>query len=127
MSLSEDDPYGVNPKLVRLVRAALDNAWQSWDVPEKLIDAARAFCRNVRIVVTGGFNAERIAQYEREGVPVDVYGVGSSLLRNDHATNTDFTMDVVRVCVHDHWYDLAKVGRAPNANADLKPVDLSAL
>ena len=127
VSLSPDDPFGVNPKLVRLVRQGLDNAWQSWNVPESLIDAAKAFCQNVKIVVTGGFNVERIAQYEREHIPVDTYGVGSSLLRNDYATNTDFTMDVVRVRIHDHWYDLAKVGRAPNDNADLKPVDLSAL
>jgi nicotinate phosphoribosyltransferase len=58
---------------------------------------------------------------------VDVYGVGSSLMRNDWATNTDFTMDVVRVRVDGRWHDLAKVGRAPNQNADLKPVDLSQL
>ncbi|MCZ2096412.1 MAG: nicotinate phosphoribosyltransferase [Anaerolineae bacterium] len=70
VSLGADDPLGVNPKLVRLVRAALDDAWLSWHVPEPMTDAARAFCRNIKIVVTGGFNAERIAQYEREGVPV---------------------------------------------------------
>ncbi|HVU11531.1 MAG TPA: hypothetical protein VHD90_09645 [Phototrophicaceae bacterium] len=127
VSLSPDDPFGVNPKLVRLVRAALDRAWEAWDVPFALVDAAQAFCKNIKIVVTGGFNVERIAQYERENVPVDVYGVGSSLLRNDHVTNTDFTMDVVRLKINGHWHDLAKVGRAPNDNADLKPVDLSAL
>ncbi|MFN8563321.1 MAG: nicotinate phosphoribosyltransferase [Anaerolineae bacterium] len=112
VSLTPDDPFGVNPKLVRLVRAALDSAWQAWNVPDHLRDAARAFCRNIKIVVTGGFNAERIAEYEREGVPVDVYGVGSSLLRNDWATNTDFTMDVVRVRIDVG--QRSKVGRAPN-------------
>jgi nicotinate phosphoribosyltransferase len=127
VSLGADDPFGVNPKLVHLVRQALDAAWGTWNIPASLVDAARAFCRNVKIVVTGGFNAERIAQYEREHVPVDIYGVGSTLLRNDYATNTDFTMDVVRVKIEDAWHDLAKVGRMPNDNGDLKPVDLSTL
>jgi nicotinate phosphoribosyltransferase len=127
VSLSADDPFGVNAKLVRLVRAALDRAWESWNVPESLIEAAQAYCRRIRIVVTGGFTAEKIAAFEREGVPADVYGVGSSLLRNDSNTSTDFTMDVVRVQFNGRWHDVAKVGRLPNANVELQPVDLSAL
>ncbi len=127
VSLSVDDPFGVNPKLVRLVRAALDEAWRAWDVPDQLVEAAQAYCKAIKIVVTGGFNATRIAEYEREHVPVDVYGVGSSLLRNDRDSNTDFTMDVVRVQIDGAWHDVAKVGRQPNDNADLPPVDLSAL
>lgn len=124
VSLSPNDPYGVNPKLVQVVRAALDRAWESWAVPPRLLDEAQAYCRNIKIVVTGGFNAERIAQFEREGVPVDIYGVGSTLLRNDSSVNTDFTMDVVRVYLQGQWYDVPKVGRMPNDNPDLKPVDL---
>ena len=89
-----------------------------------MLDEAKAYCRNIKIVVTGGFNAERIAQFEREGVPVDIYGVGSTLLRNDSSVNTDFTMDVVRVYLQGQWHDVPKVGRMPNDNADLKPVDL---
>ncbi len=127
VSLSVDDPFGVSPKLVRLVRAALDAAWRAWDVPDRLVEAAQAYCKGIKIVVTGGFNAARIAEYEREHVPVDVYGVGSSLLRNDRDSNTDFTMDVVRVQIDGVWYDVAKVGRQPNDNADLQPVDLSTL
>ncbi len=126
-SLGEGDPFGVNPKLVRLVRAALDSAWEGWDVPSQMEDAAKAFCRSVQIVVTGGFNRERIAAFEAEGVPVDVYGVGSSLLRNDSATNTDFTMDVVRAQVGGVWVDAAKVGRRANDNPDLLPIDLGAI
>lgn len=124
-ALDESDPTGINPKLVRLVRAALDSAWEGWHVPAHLEDAARIFCKNVKIVVTGGFNRERIAQYERDQVPVDIYGVGSSLLRNDSATNSDFTMDVVRVFVEGAWHEVAKVGRRANHNAALLPVDLS--
>ena len=45
------DPRGVNPELVRLVRQALDEAGH----------------RQVRIVVSGGFNAERIREFERQG------------------------------------------------------------
>jgi len=127
ISLGADDPFGVNPKLVRLVRAALDDTWQSWNVSPSLVEVAKTFCHNVKIVVTGGFNVERIAQYEREHVPVDIYGVGSSLLRNDSTTNTDFTMDLVRLKLNGAWYDLAKVGRAPNQNPELRPVDLSVL
>ncbi|MBK8025684.1 MAG: nicotinate phosphoribosyltransferase [Chloroflexi bacterium] len=127
VSLAEGDPTGVNPKLVGLVRAALDASWQSWDVPPAYEDAAREFARGVKIVVTGGFNRERIAQYERDGVPVDIYGVGSSLLRNDPTTNADFTMDVVRVQVDGRWHDMAKVGRRPNDNPALQRVNLGAL
>lgn len=126
-SLSEGDPGGVSPKLVRLVRQALDEAWRDWDVHAEHEAAARAFCRNVQIVVTGGFHRDRIAQYEADNVPVDVYGVGSSIMRNDLETNTDFTLDVVRVLVDGQWVEMAKVGRQPNDNPDLQPVDLSSL
>jgi nicotinate phosphoribosyltransferase len=46
-----------------------------------------------QIVVSGGFNAERIRAFETAGVPVDAYGVGSSLIRGSN----DFTADVVMV------------------------------
>ena len=48
---------------------------------------------HVRIVVSGGFTADRIRRFEAEGVPVDSYGVGSSLIRGAN----DFTADVVVV------------------------------
>ena len=51
---------------------------------------ATAACK---IVVSGGFNASRIGEFEAEGVPVDAYGVGSSLIRGEN----DFTADVVMV------------------------------
>ena len=71
-------PTGVNPRLVEKVRAALDGA----RLPG---------C--VRIVACGGFTAERIREFEAAGVPVDAYGVGSSLIRGEN----DFTADVVIV------------------------------
>jgi nicotinate phosphoribosyltransferase len=68
-------PTGVNERLVRKVRDALD---------------ADGFER-VKIVVSGGFTVEKIRAFEESGVPVDAYGVGSSLIRGAN----DFTADVV--------------------------------
>src|SRR4051795_8476371 len=58
-------PTGVNEVLVQRVREALDAAGHE----------------RVKIVVSGGFDAERIRSFEAGNVPVDAYGVGSSLLR----------------------------------------------
>src|SRR3954471_9427701 len=69
------DATGVNAELVRLVRSELD---------------ANGF-RDVRIVGSGGFTADRIREFEAAGVPIDAYGVGSSLIRGSN----DFTADVV--------------------------------
>jgi nicotinate phosphoribosyltransferase len=73
--MGDFDPRGVNERLVRKVRDALDD---------------EGF-RNVRIVVSGGFTVEKIRAFEERGVPVDAYGVGSSLIRGEN----DFTADVV--------------------------------
>jgi nicotinate phosphoribosyltransferase len=73
--LGDFDPRGVNERLVWKVREALD----------------RDGSEHVRIVVSGGFDAEKIARFERAGVPVDAYGVGSSLIRGEN----DFTADIV--------------------------------
>ena len=55
--------------------------------------ARRHGFERVQIVVSGGFTAERIRAFEAAGVPVDAYGVGSSLIRGSN----DFTADVVIV------------------------------
>jgi len=70
-------PTGVNPQLVWNVRRALDR--EGFD--------------GVRIVVSGGFTVEKIRAFEEAGVPVDSYGVGSSLFNGHY----DFTADIVRV------------------------------
>src|SRR5579872_3158921 len=59
-------PTGVNPQLVRNVRTALDAEGFTW----------------VRIVVSGGFNAAKIAEFEEQHVPVDAYAVGSAFFEN---------------------------------------------
>jgi nicotinate phosphoribosyltransferase len=68
-------PTGVNEQLVRKTRDALDAAGFG----------------HVRIVVSGGFDVEKIRAFEVREVPVDAYGVGSSLIRGAD----DFTADVV--------------------------------
>jgi nicotinate phosphoribosyltransferase len=80
----------------------------------------------VKIVVTGGFNPQKIERFEKLGVPADIYGVGSSLFNNSESagTQTDFTADVVRVRIRGEWVDLAKVGRRAGDNPDLQPVNL---
>ena len=113
---------GVNPRLVFNVRQALDNAWESWSLPNVWKEAARDYCRNIKIVVSGGFNPEKIQRFEKLNVPVDIYAVGSSLFNNNGGTVTDFTADVVRVKVHGDWIDMPKVGRRPLANPNLERV-----
>ena len=67
-----------------------------------------------KIVASGGFDAERIREFEALGAPVDSYGVGSSLVRGAN----DFTADVVRV----EGRDCAKAGRGYRSNPRLEPV-----
>jgi nicotinate phosphoribosyltransferase len=93
------DPTGVNPQLVWNVRRALD---------------AEGF-RDVKIVVSGGFTAEKIVEFEALGVPVDAYGVGSSLF----AGRYDFTADVVLV----DGRPCAKAGREYRPNPRLEQVE----
>lgn len=118
--------YGVNPRLIFKLREGLDTAWQEWQLPVHWRERAQAYCRAIQIVATGGFNEARIRQFEEAGAPVDVYGVGSSFLSNSttEGTNTDFTADIVRVCVEGRWIPMAKVGRAPSENPALQRVQL---
>ncbi len=71
---------------------------------------------NLKIVVSGGFNAEKIALFEKLGVPVDSYGVGSSLLRE----KIDITADIVEV----DGKPCAKVGRKKGDLSRLEKVIL---
>jgi len=113
---------GVNPRLAFNVRQALDTAFEKWDLPEVWREAAREFCRSVKIVVSGGFNPEKIRKFEKLEVPVDIYAVGSYLFNNGNSTTTDYTGDVVRVKIHGEWIDMAKVGRKVGENENLERV-----
>jgi nicotinate phosphoribosyltransferase len=96
--MGDFEPHGVNERLVRKVRGALDAEGFDW----------------VKIVVSGGFTVDKIRAFESAGVPVDAYGVGSSLLRGSN----DFTADVVRV----DGKPVAKVGRWERASDRLELV-----
>jgi nicotinate phosphoribosyltransferase len=113
---------GVNPRLVFLVRQGLDSAWESLEIPVDWRDRARQYCRNVRIVVSGGFTPEKIRRFEKLKVPVDIFAVGSAMFDNHGPTVTDFTADVVMVRVDNQWINLAKVGRQSCDNPDLERV-----
>ena len=80
-------------------------------------EAARSVLPNateVKIVVSGGFTVEKIRQFEQQGVPADVYGVGSSLFQG----RFDFTADVVML----EGKPCAKVGRSYRPNPRLERV-----
>lgn len=98
-----EKPTGVNPTLVRKLRSALD---------------AEGFT-DVGIVVSGGFNEDKIRQFEKDGVPVTAYGVGEDLITGNYS----FTADIVEV----DGSLVSKVGRRFSANARLVPVDWAAL
>jgi nicotinate phosphoribosyltransferase len=91
-------PTGVNPRLVHKVRDALDG--EGYDA--------------VRIIVSGGFTVDKIHEFEEEGVPVDAYGVGSSLIRGSN----DFTGDIVMT----NGRPSAKFGRGYRENPRLELV-----
>jgi len=97
--LGDFKPTGVNERLVRNVRDALDQDG----------------FEHVKIVVSGGFTIEKIRQFEERGVPVDAYGVGSSLIRGSN----DYTADIVLT----DGRLAAKVGRRYKPNSRLELVE----
>ena len=112
---------GVTPVLAKLVRGALDQASQGMGLSGRWRTAADRYVRGVRIVATGGFDPGKIRLFEKRRAPVDVYGVGSFLLRG--AAN-DYTADVVRVRVGGRFVTMAKTGRRPRRSHELRPVRL---
>ena len=91
-------PTGVCKELVCNVRRALD---------------AEGF-NHVKIIASGGFDAERVAAFEEMGVPVDTYAVGSSFFDG----NINYTADIVKV----DGKDCAKAGRKYNPNSKMELV-----
>jgi nicotinate phosphoribosyltransferase len=83
-----------------------------WNV-RRALDAAGYSA--VRIFVSGGFTVDKIRDFERAGVPVDGYGVGSSLFHG----NFDFTADLVLL----EGRPSAKVGRVYRPNPRLQKVE----
>jgi nicotinate phosphoribosyltransferase len=98
--LPANEKSGVAPRLVEKVRIALDSGGFG----------------HVKIIVSGGFNPERIARFEKMGVPVDIYAVGSWILSG----RFDYTADAVRL----DKKPLAKVGREYRPNPRLERVEV---
>ncbi len=92
-------PTGVCTRLVRNVREALDSEGYA----------------HVKIMVSGGFTAERILAFEAENTPVDVYAVGASLFNE----SVNYTADIVAV----DGKPCAKLGRHFRANPRLHQVE----
>jgi nicotinate phosphoribosyltransferase len=113
--------YGVSPKLVHGLRQALDEAYTTIDVPATWRDTAKEYFRNIQIVASCGFDPDQIAMFEKTGVPVDIYGVGSYFLRGE---SSDYTADIVAVKIHSSWVNLAKEGRRLIQSERLETVEL---
>ena len=113
------EDYGVNPRLVRNIREALDTLADHMDLPHCWLEPARRYFRNVKIVATGGFTPQRIRQFETQQVPVDIYGVGSFFFAGE---NNDYTADIVRVKIDGSWHDMAKTGRGARQSVQTQPV-----
>ncbi|MBM3909990.1 MAG: nicotinate phosphoribosyltransferase, partial [Firmicutes bacterium] len=95
------DAHGVNPWLIHALRKALDLEGFTY----------------VQIIVSSGFNPEKIALFEREKAPVNLYGVGLYLV----TLRTNFTGDLVML----NGKTEAKVGRGLIPSNRLKTVIFS--
>lgn len=82
------DPHGVCKQLIYGLKKALVQEGLDW----------------VKITVSSGFNAPKIDEWTKEGVPVDMYGVGTSLIVN---STVGYTGDLVKLDGKDE----AKEGR----------------
>lgn len=93
------DPHGVCKELIYALRKALD-------------DNGFPF---VKITVSSGFTAKKIDEWTKEGVPVDTYGVGTSLVEN---STVGYTGDLVELDGRPE----AKEGRGEVPSSRLKKV-----
>lgn len=95
------DPHGVCKELIFALRKELD----------------RYGFKHVRIIVSSSFDLNKIKEWIKHKVPVDVYGVGSALVTNNVA---GFTGDLVSLDGKDE----AKVGRKNIFSKRLKVVKM---
>ena len=96
------NPTGVNAQLVLNVRHALDAAGHE----------------DVKIIVSGGFNVEKIRAFEAADIPVDAYAVGSALFEGKF----DFTADIALVESGGAMRECHKAGRPYRPNPRLEKV-----
>lgn len=90
-----NEEYGVTPNMIKKVK-------------EMLI---KNNGEHVKIIVSSGFDEKKIKWFEKEKSPVDIYGVGASMLK----INNTFTADAVKI---DGKF-IAKFGRKFNNNPKL--------
>lgn len=93
------DPHGVCGELIVALRKELNDAGH----------------KDVNICVSSGFDARKIKDFEERHIPVDIYGVGTSLLR----VNLGYTGDLVRL----NGKDQAKEGRRDIPSTRLQHVE----
>ncbi|WP_391591487.1 Nicotinate phosphoribosyltransferase [[Mycoplasma] cavipharyngis] len=91
-----DHEYGVTPNQIKKLRQALD--------------ANNG--KHVKIIVSSGFNPEKIAYFEQQQTPVDAYGVGEYIMQ----IRNYFSADATKI----NGKELAKVGRKYQFNPKLQ-------
>lgn len=76
--------------------------------PELVFEARNVFdscgLKDLKIIVSGGFNLDKIDLFQKLKTPVDMFGIGSSIVNNFHV---DFTADAVMLDGKEN----AKIGR----------------
>ena len=95
------DPHGVCKQLIYALRDCLD----------------KEGFQHVKIIVSSGFSPKKISEWTEEGVPVDMYGVGTYLVNN---MTVGFTGDLVEL----DGKKQAKEGRSSIPSARLHRVQL---
>ncbi|MBU4691124.1 nicotinate phosphoribosyltransferase [Mycoplasma zalophi] len=95
MFVNNEQEYGVTPNQIKQLRKAIDNNGG----------------KHVKIIVSSGFNAEKITYFEQENTPVDIYGVGGALVKIWINFSADATKNNGKLC--------AKAGRKYRENPEL--------
>ncbi|WP_033160928.1 nicotinate phosphoribosyltransferase [[Mycoplasma] collis] len=95
MFKESENEYGVTINQIKRLRKALDEN-----------DG-----KHVKIIVSSGFNPDKIAEFEKANAPVDSYGVGEYMLK----INNTFSADATKV----NGKEFAKVGRKYSYNPKL--------
>lgn len=96
MFTNGEDESGVTPVQIKRLRQELD----------------KNDGQHVKIIVSSGFSEHKIKEFEEQNTPVDVYGVGASILTIDINFSADATML--------NGQKLAKFGREYSYNPRLK-------
>lgn len=82
-----NEEYGITPNMIKKLRGSLN----------------KVGANHVKIIVSSGFDVEKIKHFEKLKTPVDIYGIGGSLMK----INNSFTGDAVEM----NGKIVAKIGR----------------